>query len=266
MWRTMKKEIWLPWQMALREIRTCIRSRVLRVLAVGSLLAGLGLYSMDPVLEEVTYLVMQVFLFGVPLMGTLMGTQAMQEDRGERPVLFSNSIAPRHYVGGTFLGQGLQIILFLVLFMLPVIVLHRAEGFLFVQLFMGIGLGLLFLSLGMACGESTRSQIRGFVHAIGAWLVFLFGFYGLARLAAGLEWFQTHPEAWTYLVLINPLEAFRLTVEAYNDQVLVSNPGELGIGFEWFLSFPAPATLLLTLFWMVPALLLAGWFLGRSEF
>ncbi len=106
---------------------------------------------------------------------------------------------------------------------------------------------------GLALGFWIRDGVRGLIAALAGWFVLLFGTDLLLLGTAGDLWAQAHPDAWVLPLMINPLDAYRITI-------LFSVERSAFTGF---------ATGHLTAWWVGHALLwlavlLTGWIAGSG--
>jgi hypothetical protein len=65
---------------------------------------------------------------------------------------------------------------------------------------------------GLALGFWVRDSVRGLIAAIATWFVLLFGTDLLLLAIAGGTATQQHPDFWVAALMVNPLDAFRVTV------------------------------------------------------
>jgi ABC-2 type transport system permease protein/Cu-processing system permease protein len=65
---------------------------------------------------------------------------------------------------------------------------------------------------GLALGFWIRDGVRGLIATIAAWLGFLFGADLLLLALAGAPFSQQHPDLWVAPLMLNPLDAFRITI------------------------------------------------------
>ena len=66
--------------------------------------------------------------------------------------------------------------------------------------------------LGLAIGFWIRDSVRGLIASVGAWLLLLFGTDLLLLGLAGMPLVHARPELWVAPLMMNPLDAFRVTV------------------------------------------------------
>jgi ABC-2 type transport system permease protein/Cu-processing system permease protein len=65
---------------------------------------------------------------------------------------------------------------------------------------------------GLAIGFWMRDPVRGLIAAVAVWLVLLFGTDLLLLALAGAPLAQQNPDLWVAPLMVNPLDAFRVTV------------------------------------------------------
>lgn len=65
---------------------------------------------------------------------------------------------------------------------------------------------------GLATGFWIRDPVRGLIAVVGQWFVLLFGTDLLLLGLAGATWVQANPDAWVAPLMLNPFDAFRITV------------------------------------------------------
>ncbi|MGC4074123.1 MAG: hypothetical protein QM760_16745 [Nibricoccus sp.] len=65
---------------------------------------------------------------------------------------------------------------------------------------------------GLAIGFWIRDSVRGLIVAVAAWLVMLFGVDFLLLALAGAPFAQANPDVWVAPLMLNPLDAYRITV------------------------------------------------------
>lgn len=74
------------------------------------------------------------------------------------------------------------------------------------------GVSAICALLGLALGFWVRDGVRGVVAALGAWFALLFGTDFLLLALAGAPGVEAQPDAWVAPLMINPFDAFRVTV------------------------------------------------------
>lgn len=193
-----------------RELTTTRHNRFVQVLAL-VVLAGSGAVAASSRPDAVPFGVLLLFLYVVPLFGLLVGVSAAHEDREELPFLLSQPVPRRAYVLGKagVLSAALMVVLLLALIPPAVAVAAAAP----VLLLGGLGAVLASISVsgGIALGHYTGTRARGLMAALLTWFA-VFGLYDVLALAlSGLGVMQQLPALWVAVLLLNPIDAVRLT-------------------------------------------------------
>ncbi|NBB84780.1 MAG: hypothetical protein GVY12_00960, partial [Bacteroidetes bacterium] len=193
-----------------RELTTTRHNRFVQVLAL-VVLAGSGAVAASSRPDAVPFGVLLLFLYVVPLFGLLVGVSAAHEDREELPFLLSQPVPRRAYVLGKagVLTAALMVVLLLALIPPAVAVAAAAP----VLLLGGLGAVLACISVsgGIALGHYTGTRARGLMAALLTWFA-VFGLYDVLALAlSGLGVMQQLPALWVAVLLLNPIDAVRLT-------------------------------------------------------
>jgi ABC-2 type transport system permease protein/Cu-processing system permease protein len=124
------------------------------------------------------------------------------------------------------------------------------------------GVAVVCALMGLALGFWIRDSVRGLIAAVAVWLALLFGVDILLLALAGAPGVQANPDLWIVPLMLNPLDAYRITVLFAVERAAFSglNAGHLA---GWW-STHAPLWLgVLTFAWSGLALF-AAW-LGASR-
>src|SRR5690606_21633076 len=127
---------------------------------------------------------LQALLYLVPLFAIITGTSAAQADSAENPLLGSLPVPKSTRVLGKFVALallfgGAQIALFI-----PSLIGGARLWALLGLWGYGLGIGAVFLSLGLLLGFRTDDGVRAHLWALGVWLGITFGFGFVAWLLA----------------------------------------------------------------------------------
>ncbi|QYM78869.1 hypothetical protein K0B96_16430 [Horticoccus luteus] len=74
------------------------------------------------------------------------------------------------------------------------------------------GVSAVCAMAGLVVGCWIRDHVPGLIAAVAVWFVLLFGADFLLLAVAGGELTQAHPDVWVGVLMMNPLDAFRVTV------------------------------------------------------
>ncbi len=120
------------------------------------------------------------------------------------------------------------------------------------------GVCLAIALLGLAIGFWVRDHVRGLLLALGVWFALLFGTDLVLLALAGAPWVQQYPTAWVLPLMINPLDALRVTVLFGLEQTA---PAGIGTGslVGWWLNHGGLWLALVLSAWMA-----AGFGLGLA--
>ena len=101
---------------------------------------------------------------------------------------------------------------------------------------------------GLAIGFWIRDSVRGLIAAVAAWLVLLFGVDFLLIALAGAPFAQANPDWWVAPLMLNPLDAYRITVLFVVERAAFSglNAGRLA---GWWAAHAPLWLVVLTLAW-----------------
>ncbi|WP_040605707.1 hypothetical protein [Salisaeta longa] len=194
-----------------REVFTARHNRYLHAVALVLLAGGLGVAATAGRPAAVAYGLFTLLLYAVPLFGVLAGVSSAQDTAAERPLLHTQPVPPRWFV----LGKAAVLSLLLVASIGLVVGVGWGRGVSLAAGAMLWGLGsalaLVSVSAGLAVGYAAQSRARGLMGALLCWFA-AFGLYdGAALLLAGTEAAQQWPALWMAVLLINPIDAVRLT-------------------------------------------------------
>lgn len=247
-----------------RHATTTFHNRFVQIFAVvvlgGSL--GVGILSGRP--EAVPFGLLLLFLYVVPLFGLLIGVSAAHGERDERAFRWSQPIPRSAYVLSktTVLVSALAGVLLLAL---GAAALHGAAfGTLALLWGLGVSLVLISVSAGMAVGQYTAGPARGLMMALTLWFGTFALYDALALGLSGIDALQAVPGLWVGLLLLNPIDAVRLTGLFGLGNVPFSAPGTAAWLTDLTTWLPA-WTLALTAAWTSLLLLLAGRRLRRMD-
>jgi len=247
-----------------REATTTFHNRFVQIFAAivlgGSI--AVGALGSRPAALPVGLLLL--FLYVVPLFGLLIGVSAAHEEHSERAFLWSQPVPRSAYLLGktTVLAVALSGVL---LGALVVAAIGGAGGGALALLWgLGGALVLVSVSAGVALGQYTTSRARGLMMGLTLWFG-AFALYDAVVLGlSGIEWVQQQPAVWVGLLLLNPVDAVRLTGLFGLENVPFSAPGEAAWLTDLLAWLPA-WTAALTLAWTALLLVLACRRLRRQD-
>lgn len=151
-------------------------------------------------------------LYAVSLSALLVGLSSAQAEAEEAVWLAGQPAG----IGPWLAGKGLALALLAggstALLGLPVLAAGGGSRELLVALAGASGVSVVCALAGFALGFWVRDSVRGLIAALALWFVLLFGLDLLLLALAGAPVVQQHPDAWMLPLMLNPLDAYRITV------------------------------------------------------
>lgn len=251
----------------LRELHVALLNRFVHVFSAAALLTGIAPLFADTgstAGETAPYFLIQAILYLVPLFALLIGAGSAQSDQEERVFLFSQPAGRGASVIGKFLALWLLIGLVALLLVLPSAVGDSALaplGFLWLH---AVGVGGVFLCLGLASGFSTNDRVKAHLAALCIWLLFLAGFDLVALAAVHVPSIQQTPSLWAALLMANPLDSFRVGALLSVGRVPFDASQAPALA-RWWLSHLGVCFSMVSAFWMAAGLGWSGFRLERTE-
>ncbi len=251
-----------------RELRAAMLNRFSYFFCGASLFAGLIPLVADPgsdITETATYTLLQASLYLVPLFSILMGVGSAQSEIEEQPVLMSQPVGRGARVVGKFVALWVIIGVAALLLVLPSLVSgSRCGSLLFIGLHT-LEAGGVFAAMGLGIGFSTSDRVKAHMGGLCAWFIFLAGFDLLALAAAQTSLAQEMPQLWLALLMVNPLDALRVSVLLTLNRVPfdVATAPPLG---RWWLGNLAVWFAILSAGWIALSLAWSRFRLERQEF
>lgn len=74
------------------------------------------------------------------------------------------------------------------------------------------GVAAVMATAGLVIGFWIRDAVRGLIVAMALWFALVFGADLLLLALAGAPWVRANPDAWVAVLMLNPLDAYRVTV------------------------------------------------------
>jgi len=195
----------------LREFRATFINRYFQVFAVIALLAGVSSAIFAEDSSAIGFFIMQIALYLVSLLALLSGVSSAQSERSEWQIMFSQPVTRRTFVFAKFAAY-LTIFGGVLLFLFIPAAFASSASLLSIVIFyfQTLLLAAAFLALGLTCGFFAHDRAQALIVGISAWLVLLFGIDLVALFAARWSAIQNIPDFWVALLMLNPLDAFRV--------------------------------------------------------
>ena len=247
-----------------REATTTFYNRFVQIFAVIVIGGSIAVGALSGRPSAIPFGLLLLFLYVVPLFGLLIGVSAAHEEHDERAFLWSQPVPRSVYVLGktTTLVGALAVVLIAAL--VAAAVGGAAPGTLALLWGLGVALVLISVSGGVAVGQYTTGRARGLMMALTLWFGAFALYDALALALSGIEVVQNLPAFWVGLLLLNPIDAVRLTGLFGLENVPFSAPGEAAWMTDLLTWLPA-WTAALTVAWTALLLLLACRHLHRLD-
>jgi ABC-type transport system involved in multi-copper enzyme maturation permease subunit len=193
-----------------REFRLALINRYFHVFSALALIGGIAaaLFSEDA--NATGFFHLQVALYFVSLFALLAGVGSAQAEREEWQLLFTQPLPRPIYVIGKFLALTSIFSGVLLLLFLPPL-FAGADMRMIARLYLQtLLLSATFLACGLAAGYFAHDRAQALIVGVSAWLLLLFGVDLVALFAARWSGVQKLPDLWVALLMLNPLDSFRI--------------------------------------------------------
>lgn len=155
---------------------------------------------------------MHAVLYAVSLSAVLFGLSSAQAESEEMPWLLGQPTGIGNWLLGKIAALVALVAASTALLGLPVAIGGGGPSELATTVAGAAGVAVVCSLFGFVVGSWIRDPVRGLVAAIAVWLAMLFGVDLLLLALAGAPWAQSNPDIWTAPLMVNPLDAFRITV------------------------------------------------------
>jgi Cu-processing system permease protein len=211
-----------------RELAEHRLNRFLHVhLALSTVISLLPLFTPDATQRAAPVWVLQGVLYCLSLSSLLLGLSAAHGDADEFPLLFTQPMARGAWLAGKVGALATLVCPASALLVLPTVLTGGVSWPLLSIAVAAAGVCLAIALLGLAIGFWVRDHVRGLLLALGVWFGLLFGTDLLLLALSGAPWMQQHPTLWVLPLMLNPLDALRVTVLFGLQQTA---PAEIGAG------------------------------------
>jgi ABC-2 type transport system permease protein/Cu-processing system permease protein len=248
----------------LRELRAALMNRYFQVFAALSLLGGIMAIFFSETAEATSLFVVQVALFLVSLFALLAGVSSAQAEREEWQLMFSQPVPRAAYVIGKFIAYVSIFAGVLVLLFLPALFGGATVQLITILYLETLLLAAAFLALGLAAGFIAHDRAQGLIIGACAWLFLLFGIDFIGLFAARLEFIQKVPDLWVSLLMLNPLDAFRIHALFALEQIPAEAANKTPLA-NWWISHSGFWFNAIAAIWAASLIALAGFRLNKLE-
>ena len=196
-----------------RELDATRLSRFLYAHLSFSLIAGLlPLFTTDEAADAAPWWALQAVLYCLSLSSMLLGLNSAHGESDEFPLIFAQPAPRWSWLAGKATGLATVLLPAALLLIVPAALSGGLSSSLAAVAAAGSGLMLALASIGLGLGFWVRDHVRGLLAALGLWFILLVGTDLLLLSVAGADWIHQHPIVWLAPLMLNPLDALRVTV------------------------------------------------------
>ncbi|MEO8521110.1 MAG: hypothetical protein ABI603_07095 [Acidobacteriota bacterium] len=196
-----------------RELAANRLNRFLHVHLTLSIAVGLlPMFTSTEAAGAAPWWVLQAVLYCLSLSALLLGLNSAHGEADEFPMLFSQPAPRWAWLMGKAAGLAALLAPAALLLIVPAAIAGGLTRPLLAIAAAAGGLTVTLAAVGLGLGFWVRDRVRGLLAALGTWFVLLFGTDLLLLAVAGSPWIHRHPAVWVAPLMLNPLDALRVTV------------------------------------------------------
>lgn len=193
-----------------REFRLAVVSRYFHVFSALALLGGIAAAVFSEDVNATGFFHLQIALYFVSLFAVLAGVNSAQAEREEWQLLFTQPLRRHVFVIWKFFALAAIFASALLLLFLPAIFAGVSFGIAARLYAETLLLAAAFLACGLAAGYFGHDRAQALIIGVSGWLLLLFGLDLMALFAAQWSGIQRWPDLWVALLMLNPLDSFRI--------------------------------------------------------
>lgn len=166
----------------------------------------------DGLARGAVWWILHAVLYAISLSTLLLGHSSAQAEAEEFVWLLGQPRGVGPWLGGKLLALGLIAAGSSALLAVPTLLASAGSPELATAVAGAAALSVVGAGAGLATGFWIRDPVRGLIAVVGLWFALLFGTDLLLLGIAGAPWIQDRPDAWVAPLMLNPFDAFRITV------------------------------------------------------
>ncbi|HEY0947795.1 MAG TPA: hypothetical protein VGD81_21100 [Opitutaceae bacterium] len=151
-------------------------------------------------------------LYVASLSALLLGLSSAQAETEEFALLFTQPLRLGEWVAGKCAGLLCVVAPSAALLVLPTLFTAGGSPLLLGAALSAAAVSVLLAWTGLALGFWIHDPVRGLIAALAVWCVLLFGVDLLLILIGGSTWIHEHPLPWVAVLMLSPLDAYRVTL------------------------------------------------------
>lgn len=247
-----------------REFRLALLNRYLHVFFGLALLGGVAAAVFSEDANATGFFHLQIGLYFVSLFALLAGIGSAQAEREEWQLLFTQPLPRSAFVLGKYLALLCLFAAVLILLFGPSFFSgteFRIVGVLYLETILLAG---TFLACGLAAGYLAHDRAQGLILGVSGWLVLLFGIDLLALFAARWSGIQSFPDLWVALLMLNPLDSFRIDALFSLEQIPAEAASKTPLA-NWWTGHAGAWFAGIAVIWATLMTTVAGWRMSNWE-
>lgn len=239
----------------LREFRAALLNRYMQTFGVLAAAGGVASVTVTEAAGAAAFVLVQIALYFVSLFALLAGVSSARAESDEWPILFAQPMPRWACAVGKLMALSVIFSGVLALLFVPALITEPAPGTLARLYVHTAGLATMFGALGLCAGFLGNDRVQGLIAGVTAWLLLLFGVDLGAMLLANWTPLQKLPDLWVSLLMLNPLDAFRIEALFALEQIPSEAANKTPLA-AWWLSHAGLWLLTVLVGWTTALLLL----------
>jgi Cu-processing system permease protein len=247
-----------------RELRAALINRYFQVFCALGLIGGIAAAMFSEDANSIAFFYLQIGLYFVSLFALLAGVGSAQAEREEWQLLFTQPLPRLAYVIAKFCALLSIFTGVLVLMFAPGFFAGSPVGRLATLYFETLFLAGAFLACGLTAGYLAHDRAQALITGVTVWLLLLFGLDLVALFAARWSTIQNVPDLWVALLMVNPLDAFRINALFALQQIPAEAANKTPLA-GWWIAHATAWFISVAVMWSVTLVVLAGLRLNHWE-
>ena len=247
-----------------REFRAALINRYFQVFCALGLIGGIAAAVFSEDANATASFDVQIALYFVSLFALLAGVGSAQAEREEWQLLFTQPLPRPAYVVGKFCALLSIFGGVLMLMFVPGLFAASAFNIPIALYFETLLLAGVFLACGLAAGYFAHDRAQALIIGVSVWLLLLLGLDLVALFAARWGTIQSLPDLWVALLMLNPLDSFRINALFSLQQIPAEAANKTPLA-SWWLAHAGMWFIAVAMVWSVMLVTLAGLRLNRWE-
>src|SRR5215471_12986403 len=247
-----------------REFRAALINRYFQVFCALGLMGGIAAAIFGEDGSAIGVFHVQIAIYFVSLFALLAGVGSAQAEREEWQLLFTQPLPRAACVVGKFCALLSMFGGILLLMFVPGLVAGSAIRALTPLYFETLLLAASFLACGLVAGYLAHDRAQGLIVGVSAWLLLLFGLDLVALFAARWSAIQNLPDLWVALLMLNPLDSFRINA-LFALQQIPAEAANKTVLANWWIAHASAWFIAIAAMWSAMLVTLAGLRLNRWE-